>query len=350
MQIGSLGKTPLRIHWSTALLPVGVLLYSLYIDLGMNGVVWLQVFTFATLLCVLLHEFGHALAARYYKIPVHDILLLPIGGAARLERLPEHAKQEAIIALAGPVVNLAIALLFLPSLFIWPSYEWYPWLGNFTWKAGIVCLVLFNGAVFVFNLLPLFPLDGGRLLRALLNGWMTRITATRVTAGVARLLALSALGYAVWQSSFYIGGFAIYAFLIAGKEIQNSKIQSFLDEKRLGEIALPLRVFDPTTSIGDIQHQLIRNNQRGCVIADECSPIGFVTIKMLLGLDPELEAGQLEMLAVVCHDADTPLRVLSHQFSAHPRSVAIEEIDCRPAGFVDIELLEEAYQKYEAEI
>ncbi len=345
-QIGTLGNTPIRVHWSTALLPVGVVAYALYAEVGLRGLLWLELFVVATLTCVLLHELGHAIAARYFCVPVHDIVLLPIGGAARLERLPNFAHQEAVVALAGPAVNLLIALVLLPSLFIWPQHEWYPWLDNYTWRSGIVCLAIFNGLVCIFNLLPLFPLDGGRLLRATLTNWMTRLQATRITAGIARLTCLAALAYAVYESSFYIGAFAVYGFLVAGREIHGAKIQTFLDLKRVGEIALPLRVFEPRTLVGDLLHQLHRNDQRGAVVADECSPIGFVTQAMLSGLAAERPVGDVEMLAVVCHDGDTPLRALSRQFSEHPRSVAIEEIDSRPAGYIDLELLDEAFQAF----
>ena len=346
-QIGSYGGVPIRVHWTTVFLPLGVLAYALLRDTSLVGILWLELFVVAVLACVLLHEIGHAAAARWYKVPVHDILLLPIGGAARLERLPRRASQEASVALAGPLVNLLIAGLLAPALWYWPRYEWFPWLNNYDIGSMLVCLAIFNALVFAFNLIPAFPLDGGRVLRATLTRWMPRLRATRATAFVARVIAMLAMGYAVYEGSFFIGFFGVYAFMTAGREIRNAKVQTFLDEQTIGTIAQPLRVFDPTTPIADVRHQLIRNQQRGAVVADECSPIGFVTLGMLPeDAPPDRHVGDLEMLAVVCHDSQETLRMLSHQFAAHPRSVAIEEIDRRPAGYVDLELLDERFQAF----
>jgi len=333
-------------HWSTVLLPLAALAYAYLNDLGSGGALWLLFFVLAILLCVLLHELGHAAAARHFSVRVHDIVLLPIGGAARLSRVPRHARHEALIALAGPAVNLLVALVLLPALFQFPQHEWYPWLGNFTPQAFVVCLALFNALVCAFNLLPIFPLDGGRVLRATLTNWMPRLTATRVTSVVARILSMLALGYAFYDHSFYLGAFAVYTFFVAGREVHGAKIQTFLDERLLGEVALPMRVFGPSTPVEDLRSHLRRNEQLGAVIADDCSPIGFVTFKMLSDVEGLRPVGDLELLAVVCHDADTPLRELSRQFAEHPTSVAIEEIDFRPVGYADLELLDEAYQAY----
>lgn len=346
-QVGRIAGTPIKVHWSAALLPVLAVAYAVYYDIGEDGVLWLQLFVLATLLSVLLHELGHAVAARYFGVPVHDIVLLAVGGAARLRRLPDSPRDEALVAFAGPLVNALLALAMLPALFLWPQEDWLPWLSNYTTRSFLATLGLFNAAVFAFNLIPVFPLDGGRLVRATLATGMTRLRATKAVSGITRVLALGALAYAVYEGSFLVGGFAIYAFLAAGREVRGARVRSFLDQRTVGEVALPVRVFDPETPLRDVRQQLIRNGQRGAVIADECSPIGFVTLEMLDAADdpdaPERHVGDLELLTVLCHDSDTPLRALTQQFSQHPASIAIEEIDHRPAGWADLSILEEAF-------
>ncbi len=136
--------------------------------------------------CVLLHELGHALAAQQFGIRTQDITLYPIGGVARLERMPRAAGAELVIALAGPAVNLAIAagLLTLGILF------------GADVLAGTVLgvmvseLMAINVILALFNLLPAFPMDGGRVLRALLSGWMSRARATSIAARIGRVIAV----------------------------------------------------------------------------------------------------------------------------------------------------------------
>ncbi len=142
---------------------------------------------------IVLHELGHALAARRHGIGTADITLYLFGGVARLERFPRSAGPELLIALAGPAVNLAIvaALAAIAGL----SWSLAPGL------AGLAMNLLFmNLALAAFNLLPIFPMDGGRVLRALLSGWLGRLRATEVAANVGQALAV-------------VGGLA---FLLAG--------------------------------------------------------------------------------------------------------------------------------------
>lgn len=184
----------------------------------LDGGLMAVAFTAAIFGCVLLHEYGHALTARRYGIATRDITLYPIGGVARLERMPRAPGAELLITLAGPATNLAIAaglgLVLGLGMLLEPGGE--PTLvGRFAQMLMVV-----NVLLAVFNLIPAFPMDGGRVLRALLSAGVGRLRATEVAAGVGQALAL-----AIPLTLMYLGLFnplhlvlAAFLFIAAGRE------------------------------------------------------------------------------------------------------------------------------------
>src|SRR5215510_1376726 len=164
------------VHWTFFLLVA----YVLYTNWGLGGsarALYAVGLLIAVFFCVVLHELGHALMARKFGIATRDITLYPIGGVARLERLPDKPSEELWIALAGPAVNVAIAALLLPLVmaghFLTPLLPLGE-VGSFAdtvWSMGVsflFYLMVANVVLVLFNMLPTFPMDGGRVLRALL--------------------------------------------------------------------------------------------------------------------------------------------------------------------------------------
>lgn len=137
---------------------------------------------------VLLHELGHSMAARQFGINTDSIVLLPIGGIASLERMPRNPYQELWIAVAGPLVNVVLAAVFFAMLALVPNL-------SAAAKNWLVSLTIANVGLVVFNMLPAFPMDGGRVLRSVLAMNMNYVNATQIAAKVGRVMAI-ALGLA----------------------------------------------------------------------------------------------------------------------------------------------------------
>jgi Zn-dependent protease/predicted transcriptional regulator len=165
--------------------------------------------------CVLLHELGHALTARRFGVATRDIILLPIGGLARLERMPEKPSQEIMVALAGPAVNVAIALALFGVM-----TAFHMSLSGLSFTGGMIeALLYINVVIVLFNLIPAFPMDGGRVLRAVLAMTMPYVRATRVAAQVGQGFALlfAVAGVFVLRSPVMVF-VALFVFMAAGEE------------------------------------------------------------------------------------------------------------------------------------
>jgi len=183
---------------------------------GLAGVV-LYAAVFA---CVVLHELGHALTARLYGIPTRDITLYPIGGVARLERMPRAPGAELLIPLAGPLVNVAIAAVLYLALGV--AGAGASWADPSPLAEFATILMLINVGLAVFNMIPAFPMDGGRIFRAVLSPFVGRYRATVAAATLGRFLALLLPAVSTW----WLGEFhvmhlvlAVFIYLAAGWEL-----------------------------------------------------------------------------------------------------------------------------------
>lgn len=238
-KIGTIADIPIFIH-STFVL---VLLYIGYESAsrgqGLVATIIAMIFVLVVFGCVVLHELGHALTARRYGIRTRDITLLPIGGLARLERMPDDPRQEFWVALAGPAVNVVIALALYFALSL--QGPWPPGAG-FSITAGpfLHRVMVINVILVVFNMLPAFPMDGGRVLRALLAMRLDYTRATQLAAnvgqGMALLFALVGLLYNpflvfialfVWIGASQEAGMVQMRSALAGIPVSHAMITEF---------------------------------------------------------------------------------------------------------------------------
>ncbi|MFM2393325.1 MAG: hypothetical protein RLZZ546_1307 [Bacteroidota bacterium] len=217
--VGRFFGVPLKLHWSFSL----IILYGLYYYLQSHSFLIIAFISFC-FICVVLHEYGHALSAKYFKIKTKDIILYPIGGVARLENMPDNAKQEMIIAFAGPLVNLALSFICWLTLFILNQPFVIPHslhLSSSNFEDLLRLALSINLLLFFFNLLPAFPMDGGRVLRAGLAMKYGRIKATKIASFVGRLFSISFIILGLYQANYLFAFLGFYIFLMAGIELKD---------------------------------------------------------------------------------------------------------------------------------
>jgi stage IV sporulation protein FB len=216
--------------------------------------------------CVLAHEFGHALAARRYGIRTPDITLLPIGGVARLERMPERPGEEIVVALAGPAVNVAIAgVLLLLGARMDMEYLAALESPSATMLGQLAAINLF---LVVFNLIPAFPMDGGRVLRAILALRRGPAEATRIAARVGQALAF-VLGFIGLLGNPILIFIAIFVYAAASAEAQATGMQDA--SRRLGVRDAMITRFEtlsPAATVADAAECLLRTTQHEFPVVD----------------------------------------------------------------------------------
>ncbi|QDU59829.1 Stage IV sporulation protein FB [Planctomycetes bacterium Pan216] len=205
------------VHWSFWIL----LAFVAFINMkaGLAAILLTILMIIAVFGCVLLHEFGHALTARRFGINTHDIVLYPIGGIARLERMPEQPSKEFLIAIAGPAVNFVIAFL------LWMIDGFDTHVSNEHMqlmaieKEFIEELLLINLVLGIFNLLPAFPMDGGRVLRSLLATRLSYLRATEIATFIGMILAggMVLLGFLTGNPILFL--IAVFVWMAGGAEL-----------------------------------------------------------------------------------------------------------------------------------
>ncbi len=238
-------------------------------------------FILALFSCVLLHEFGHALMAAKFGIKTRDITLLPIGGVARLERMPEEPLQEFWVALAGPAVNVVIAA----GLYLWLVFSaTFAPLEQLTVTAGpfLERLLVVNVILVVFNMLPAFPMDGGRVMRALLATRMeyTRATQLAAATGQAMALVFGLLGFFFNPFLLFI---ALFVWIGAAQEASMAQMKSSLGGiPVLHAMITDFRAISPDDPLSVAVEQLLAGSQQDFPVLEDDRVVGILTRQNLL--------------------------------------------------------------------
>ncbi|MDH3650113.1 MAG: site-2 protease family protein [Saprospiraceae bacterium] len=239
--LGKFFGIPTTIHWTFWILIIWIVYRGLAQGDNRSEILWYVLFVFTIFVCVVLHELGHALAARRYKINTRSITILPIGGVASLESMPEEPSKELVVAIAGPLVNVAIAIILW--MFLTITGQWLSDVEQFqemtSIHAGNFLFGLFavNILLVVFNMIPAFPMDGGRILRALLSFKLDRVRATEWAVNIGKVFAILFVFWGFSNNPFLIF-IALFIFLSAQAELNQVRSAHLLGDHTVGKIMM----------------------------------------------------------------------------------------------------------------
>ncbi|NJB87282.1 Zn-dependent protease [Lewinella marina] len=279
-RLGRIAGIDLKLHW-TFLILLGWVFLSYLSETGeVSGGLVGVAFILALFGCVVLHELGHALAARRYGVNTRNIILLPIGGVANLERIPEEPREELVVALAGPAVNVVIAALLAVILAATGGIPDAEALESVTVPSGrnfLIGLLSVNILLVVFNLIPAFPMDGGRVLRALLSMKYDRARATHIAARLGQVLAMVFV-FLGFFGNFLLVFVGLFIYLGAGGENRAVGQQALLEGFRVEDAVMrqytALNVYETLDHAASI---LLDGQERDFVVLDEGEPAGILT-------------------------------------------------------------------------
>jgi Zn-dependent protease len=280
-KIGEVAGIGIFIHATFLLLILFILFRHLFGGQGLNAALAGVAFILAIFGCVVLHELGHALTARKFGIRTRDITLLPIGGLARLERMPEEPRQELWVAIAGPAVNIVIAAaiyLTLVMLGSRPELEKLAWVGgNFLSKLMAVNLWLVG-----FNMLPAFPMDGGRVLRAVLASRIEYTRATHIAARVGQAMAFLFGLLGLFTNPFLLF-IALFVWMGAEQEAAMVQMRNSLGGIPVRQVMLTdYRTLTPDETLADAVNHVLAGWQQDFPVVFGERVLGVLTREDLL--------------------------------------------------------------------
>jgi Zn-dependent protease/CBS domain-containing protein len=283
-KIGRAFGIDVKVHWTFFLLLIFFAFVGYQGAGNLVGALVTIAVIVALFVCVLLHEFGHSLVAQRLGIEIPDITLLPIGGVARFKTLPDRPMDEVKISVAGPLVNVVLAPIFygigvalggdMPN--IASPVGGFDSVGQFFVYLGVI-----NVALVVFNLLPAFPMDGGRVLRGLLATRLGAVRATDISAAVGQFFAFAFFLIGLLGGNFFLALIAVFIFFGANGEAQMVRQRELMRGLAISDVmgTRPrLETISPYHTFGQVLNMVIHGYQEDFPVVDEDgSLVGMIT-------------------------------------------------------------------------
>jgi len=348
LNLGKVAGIRLSVHWTFIILIGWIFLMHYRLENDTQQALMGVLFILALFVCVTLHELGHALTAKRFNIVTKSIILLPIGGLAQMEKLPEKPAQELAVAIAGPLVNVIISLVlffYLQSIDAFPAIDKMPTLKHIDGTNFAFNLFVANLVLAAFNLIPAFPMDGGRVLRAFLAFKLSRAKATKIAAGIGQFLAILFVFFGFF-SNIWLVFIGVFIFLGAGAEATFEATKSILAGHSVKDVLMKQYTrLQPQETLAKAVQLLLNGQEQEFVITENDQVIGILTRKELIsGL---AEFGKQSPIANVIRkdyltlNPDMPLQEVYQKLMTKGCAVAPVLDNGKLVGIVDRENINE---------
>ncbi len=329
------------VHWTFLLLFIYLGLSQAYLKSGFESTVLLFLLVLAVFATVVLHELGHALTARRYGCTTRDIVLLPIGGMARMDRLPDVPKEEVYVSLAGPLVNVILAVLIYVFFFIDSGVPAFSVMSELTIRNWMAHFYYANVVLALFNLIPAYPMDGGRILHGLLSLRLDRLKATRVAVRIGQLIAMIMILSGLYSNAIlaFVG---VFVLLAAQMELTQSISREFLRGAKVKDVIMPnMDAVAADSTLREVVDQLLHTQTERFVVFKGDLPVGTIDRKLLFeeiglhGQDVFVETCMRRGIQTA--EADDPLEKVFASMQADQTALLLVKENGSFKGYLDFE-------------
>ncbi len=281
LYLGKILGVKIYVHWTFVFLVGWIVITGLRKNLPLGAFLWTFALTLAVFGCIVLHELAHAIVARRYGVLTKHITLLPIGGIAQFESMPKKPGHELLIALAGPLTNIVLAIVMIPlvSMQVLAQPEALVTINTTNF---LFTLIVINVWLGIFNLIPAFPMDGGRVLRAALSFWMGHERATKIAAMFGQVFGLVFFfaGFVYNPMLIFIG---VLIFLGGQYEYALVDTMLLLQTYKVNDVVMhEIPTFEHTVTLTVAGQQLLNTQNKSFVVVDHGKPVGTINRDMIL--------------------------------------------------------------------
>ncbi len=315
VSLGKVSQIDIKVHWTFLLIFVWVIFAELQQGGSLSSILFNSAFILVIFGCVVLHELGHALMAKRFGVRTRRIMLLPIGGVASLEKIPEEPYQEFLVAIAGPLVNVCIAILLyflapVQSILEMQLVDMLEALSHLSVGNFFFYLFIANAGLVVFNLIPAFPMDGGRVLRAVLAMYTDRVKATAIAAAIGQFIAVVFL-----LLGFFVNIFLVFIalFVFIGAYGENKMVQhaALLKGHKVHEAMLTnINFLEPQDPMERAVNLILSGTERNFVVRTGPKAVGILNHEHIMkhGKEPSATVGDYMETDFKSIESNAPLQ------------------------------------------